>query len=169
MSIRRPCGRECVWTPGSSLTQKVLQGCSVMESHSPILWIQFAQSHCHLSENKWEAEGRTGWKERHVAGQWENSRRVKQTYRRMSWRKIPTSNWTKRLAEQAWDKSNSLPQEVENYSSTEQLLKGGEREQEKGWKERGRGELSDRERQKERKEERKKKEKEIRAHGNELG
>lgn len=42
-----------------------------MESHSPILWIQFAQSHYHLSENKWEAEGRTGWKERHVTGQWE--------------------------------------------------------------------------------------------------
>lgn len=42
-----------------------------MASHSPILWIQFAQSHYHLSENKWEAEGRTGWKERHVTGQWE--------------------------------------------------------------------------------------------------
>lgn len=42
-----------------------------MESHSPILWIQFAQSHYHLSQNKWEAEGRTGWKERHVTGQWE--------------------------------------------------------------------------------------------------
>lgn len=115
-----------------------------MESHSPILWIQFAQSHYHLSENKWEAEGRTGWKERHVTGQWEKQPQTeadRQTDRRTPWRKIPTSNRTKRLAEQVWDKSNSLPQEVENYSSAEKPLKRREREQEKGWKEWERGEL----------------------------
>lgn len=74
-----------------------------------------------------------------------NSRRLKQTDRqtdrRTPWRKIPTSNRTKRLAEQVWDKSNSLPQEVENYSSAEKPLKRREREQEKGWKEWERGEL----------------------------
>lgn len=115
-----------------------------MESHSPILWIQFAQSHYHLSENKWEAEGRTGWKERHVTGQWEKQPQTeadRQTDRRTPWRKIPTSNRTKRLAEQVWDKSNSLLQEVENYSSAEKPLKRREREQEKGWKEWERGEL----------------------------
>lgn len=98
-----------------------------------------------------------------------NSRRLKQTDRqtdrRTPWRKIPTSNRTKRLAEQVWDKSNSLPQEVENYSSAEKPLKRREREQEKGWKEWERGELKS---SREKMTGRKKKEKKISANGNEL-
>lgn len=90
-------------------------------------------------------------------GMWRDSEKTaadwsRQTDRRTPWRKIPTSNRTKRLAEQAWDKSNSLPQEVENYSSAQKPLKKREREQEKGWKEWGRGELkSSREKMTERK------------------
>lgn len=93
-----------------------------MASRSPIPGIQFAQPHCHLSENKWEAEGRMGWKEKGEAcdsivllSQWAERKRPetdKQTDRRMSWwRNIPSSNRTRdsEMTERAWDKSNSLP------------------------------------------------------------
>lgn len=125
-----------------------------MANRSPIPRIQFAQSHRHLSENKWE-DGRGGWGERR--GMWQHSATLtmggektdgdrdtdRQTDRRMLWlRKIPSSNETKRLimtASQAWDNGNSLPaggwQLFICWVATETERMNGKRERE-GWENR---------------------------------
>ncbi len=130
-----------------------------MASHSPIPRIQFAQSHCHLSEDKWEAEGRMGWKEKREAcdstvllSQWAERKQLeteiqtdrqtdRQTEECRGGGKVPPvierrdSEWQS----QRGTKATLCPQEGDNYSSSEQLLKqrvgtGGREGKKEGWR-----------------------------------
>lgn len=106
-----------------------------MASRSPIPWIQFAQSHCHLSENKWESEGRIGWKEKGEAcdstvllSQWAARKRLATDIlenRQNGGGKFPAVNERR---DSEWQsergtKATLSPQEGGNYSFSEQLLK----------------------------------------------
>lgn len=119
-----------------------------MVNCSPIPWIQFAQSHCHLSENKWEAEGRMRWKEKGEAcdstvllSQWAERKRPQTDTQRDSRTeechgggKFPPA-FERRDSEWQTEretKATLSPQEDENYSSSEQLLK--QREGKEGWR-----------------------------------
>lgn len=95
------------------------------QAAAPIPWIQFAQTRCHLPENKWEAEGRMGWKDKRQAcgstvrlSQKGGEKTVRdegadgQTEECHGWGKVPPvierrhSGWQ---CKRACDKSNCLP------------------------------------------------------------